>query len=158
MNLDKIHQYRLWWAKEDHSILPANLTNHKDMPPVSDYPYAYCRFPLQIKTEIYRRRADGGYGSDDRLAVFSATANESLVLAMATGGRRYPWWRILRPPRPTTIRLSDALIIASESCERCLNALAYRYGLDWGYPEYGDQWQACGTRCPMCEDDDDQIC
>lgn len=47
--------------------------------------------------------------------------------------------------------LNEAIIIAATSCERCTNALAHKYGLDWGYPEYGEEWQKCGTQCHFCK-------
>ncbi len=47
--------------------------------------------------------------------------------------------------------LNNAIKIAANSCERCMNFLAYKYGLDWGYKEGFDEWAKCGTRCSFCE-------
>lgn len=159
MNLNAIHRLNLWWEDEQGRVLPANFLDVTDTPPVSEYPYACSRFPLSVQTEHYRRREDDGhYGTADRIAVGTSSANESLVLAMATGGKfrlraRVAFW--VRFPfastRPARLTLSDAMIVASEACGRCLNALAYDYGLDWGFPEGGPEWQASPTRCPMCE-------
>lgn len=49
--------------------------------------------------------------------------------------------------------LTQAIIIAANSCERCTNALAYKYGLSWGYPEYSEEWKKCGTVCDFCRDE-----
>jgi hypothetical protein len=49
--------------------------------------------------------------------------------------------------------LSEAIIIAATSCERCMNALAYKYGLEWGYAEGSDEWQRCGTSCQFCREE-----
>jgi hypothetical protein len=65
---------------------------------------------------------------------------EDLVLAMAT----YETGRF---------RLSDAILIAANACERCMNALAYNYGLSWGYPEGSDEWKRCNTTCKFCKDE-----
>lgn len=48
-------------------------------------------------------------------------------------------------------RLSEAIIVVSESYERCLNVLTHKYtnGKD-GYPEYSEQWMKCNTVC-KCE-------
>lgn len=64
--------------------------------------------------------------------------SEDLALAMANSG---DW------------KLSDAILIAANSCERCMNALAHKYGLKWGYPEFGEEWRKCGTECDFCKAD-----
>ncbi len=48
--------------------------------------------------------------------------------------------------------LGDAIIISATCCERCMNSLADQYGLDWGYPEYGEEWEEYGTNCEFCEE------
>ena len=48
--------------------------------------------------------------------------------------------------------LSEAIIISATSCERCMNSLAHKYGLDWGYEEYSEEWQKTGTSCSFCEE------
>jgi len=67
---------------------------------------------------------------------------EDLVLAIAE--RKTFWGR-----RKYT--LGEAILIASQCCERCMNALAYEYGLSWGYKEYSWQWIECNTSCEFCE-------
>ena len=47
--------------------------------------------------------------------------------------------------------LSEAILISANACERCMNALAHKYGLDWGYEEYGEEWNKAGTSCKYCE-------
>lgn len=47
--------------------------------------------------------------------------------------------------------LSEAITIAARSCERCMNSLAHKYGLVWGYPEYSEEWRQCSTVCQFCE-------
>lgn len=63
---------------------------------------------------------------------------ESLALAMANSGK----WT-----------LSEAILIAANSCERCMNALAHEYGLDWGYPIHSENWQKANTSCAFCADE-----
>jgi hypothetical protein len=47
--------------------------------------------------------------------------------------------------------LDKSIIIASSSCERCMNALAYQYGLNWGYREHSKEWQQTNTQCDFCK-------
>ena len=49
--------------------------------------------------------------------------------------------------------LAEAIIIAANSCERCMNALAHKYGLEWGYPEHSEEWIKTNTQCDFCKDE-----
>jgi hypothetical protein len=53
-------------------------------------------------------------------------------------------------PLPQRFALADAILIAARACERCTNALAYAYGLQWGYHEGSDHWNNCKARCGFC--------
>ena len=91
---------------------------------------------------LWPRKWDG-YGSRK---VFSANSSwsEDLVLAIANSG---------------DYSLTEAIIIAATSCERCMNVLAHRYVLDWGYEEGSKEWEKVGTSCQFCEDNvDDDKC
>jgi hypothetical protein len=70
-----------------------------------------------------------------------------LVLEMA----RPRLWLRLKGIRP--IPLERAILIATTACERCVNVLGHRYGLEWGYPEYGEEWQKAGTSCALCSEE-----
>lgn len=59
---------------------------------------------------------------------------EDLMLAIANGG----------------VRPQKAIQISALACERCMNALAHEFGLDWGYPEGSEEWRAAGTECDFC--------
>ena len=87
------------------------------------------------KWHFWPRKWDG-YGSRE-VFVGSSTWSESLALAIANSG---------------DYTLSEAIIIAARSCERCMNALAHKYGLDWGYEEHSEEWQRCGTSCQFCNE------
>lgn len=62
--------------------------------------------------------------------------HDDLVLAIANSG---------------DYTLSQAIIIVTTSCERCLNALCFKYGLKDGYEEYSDEWKSANTECVFCE-------
>jgi hypothetical protein len=76
-----------------------------------------------------------GYGSR---SFFTTTRgwSEDLVLAITNSG---------------DYSLCESILIAATSCERCMNSLAHKYGLNWGYPEYSEEWEKCGTTCRFCE-------
>lgn len=48
--------------------------------------------------------------------------------------------------------LEQAIWVWANSCERCMNALTYKYldGKD-GYEEYSDEWKKCNTECGFCK-------
>jgi hypothetical protein len=93
------------------------------------------------------------YGANDVIARSHSQANEELVVALITGGAQMPFLRrwLRGTPSPPKMPLAQALIVASEACGRCMNALAHRYGLPWGCPEGGPEWCAIHTECAMCK-------
>lgn len=102
------------------------------------YPYAYSRFPLEVTTNLYQRRIkDGGYGTKDLMCSFHSTAPGDLAVALVVRSNY-------------TISLSDALVICSTACERCMNILANQYGLSWGYSPTSEEAKNCGTSCELC--------
>lgn len=128
---DGKHRVPVDFSKPDAFGADANL----DM-----YPIACARSGVEIRTDVYRRRSsDGAYGGDDRICTLNSGASEDLVMALATGAngqRKY--------------RLREALVIAGEACECCMNVLAKQYGLEWGY-EYGSEDQKkSNTSCEWC--------
>ncbi len=62
--------------------------------------------------------------------------SEDLVLAMANSG---------------DFTLPEAILASANSCERCMNSLAYQYDLKWGYEEYSQEWMESNTSCGFCE-------
>jgi hypothetical protein len=51
----------------------------------------------------------------------------------------------------TPVPFERAVLLAANSCERCMNVLAYRHGLEDGYEEGSPEWVQSNTRCAMCE-------
>ena len=64
-------------------------------------------------------------------------SNEDVVLAMVNSG---------------DYRLSEAIAVFGNACERCMNVLAYKYlgGKD-GYEEYSEEWHKANTVCDFCK-------
>lgn len=48
--------------------------------------------------------------------------------------------------------LEQAIWVYANSCERCMNALCYKYlnGSE-GYEEFSEEWKKCNTVCDFCE-------
>lgn len=63
---------------------------------------------------------------------------DDIILAMANSGE---------------YTLSEALVVFSCACERCMNVLEYKYtnGKD-GYAEYSEQWEEANTICDFCKE------
>lgn len=53
--------------------------------------------------------------------------------------------------------LGDAILIASQCCERCMNVLANHFGLTWGYSEDSDDARQARTSCQFCTNDKRKI-
>ena len=107
--------------------------------------YQVSRFPTSLRTSYVVIRDDGSSGT---VAAGESGWWEELVLAMATA----------KPPLQK-FRLSEAILIAATSCERCMNALAWRYGVTddegrpHGYPEDSDDYRDTNTQCHFCNEE-----
>lgn len=139
VHMERANLMWLWFEDDQGNRVECNCRDGSGPSPET-HPYAYSRFPREVTTHCYQRRtSDGGYSTKDLVFGGKSSWSEDLVLAMATGsngGKKF--------------KLSDAILIGSQSCERCMNALAYHYGLSWGYPEGSDQWIKSNTKCDMC--------
>jgi hypothetical protein len=81
-----------------------------------------------------------------------STWPDDLVLAMVRPSPAEMFLALERHgEEPRLLGMNDAIILAATSCERCLNALLWRYGLDDGYPPYSTQWNEASTKCHLCE-------
>lgn len=95
-------------------------------------------FPLEITEHIYSY--DGKTHETHHILdanTHIGGGSQDVIMAMVNSG---------------DYTLSEALVLWSQSCERCMNVLSYKYldGKD-GYPEYSDEWKRCGTTCKFCE-------
>ena len=70
------------------------------------------------------------------ICALRGTYSEDLVLKMVNSGE---------------YNLSEAIIICSSVCERCLNVLYYKYfdGTE-GYAEHSEEWCKANTECEFC--------
>lgn len=131
MNLDLNLVPTLWYENaEGERFIPDLMQCGSDVPP--EFVYQHSQFPTTLAHTILLCED----GKSSQLMRGETGWSEDLVLAMVTSG---------------TWRLSAAILIAANSCERCMNSLAHEYGCTWGYPEYSEDWVKANTRCRFCE-------
>ena len=121
----------LWYEDQDGHRLwynpPADELGH--IP--SNAKYQVSRFPRLLATNYLRLNDDG---SSTYMGSGISGFSSDLVIAMVKSGMKF----------------DDAVILSANSCERCMNVLAYQYGLDWGYPYLSEDWYKAGTACVFC--------
>jgi hypothetical protein len=126
----------LWYEDEAGNYLgcPDWQNPHSQMPPNTKYQVS--QFPLILRTTHLLVES----GSSKEIAHCGSGCWEELVWAMCRGTVKH------QPMKP-----SRAIQITGNACERCMNALAYEYGVG-GYVEYGPEWQTANTICDFCSE------
>lgn len=107
--------------------------------PPPEYVYQHAQFPLQLVENILR--IDDGKST--RVMTGTSSYPESLVLGM------------VNPPTPKLRRFSlhDAILVAGQACERCMNALMWDYSTPRaGYSIDSDEYRDNRTRCLFCDE------
>jgi len=131
-NIDRSKLLTLWYEDESgNKYIPNKYDTPYDIP-TDKYPYQVSQFPTVLNTN-YLKCYDGG---SKEIAQGSQSWPEDLVIAMVNSTEEYS--------------LSEAILIAAQCCERCLNSLLYKYELG-GYSEGSEEWKECGTSCNFCE-------
>ena len=105
------------------------------------------RFPFELTT-TYLSIKDN---KSSLIAKATSTYSSELLFAMTRPSFKEMIKQILRYGslgRKVTPKMG--VFLAAASCERCMNSLAHRYGLDWGYKEKSDDWKSCRTSCERC--------
>lgn len=132
-NINKEDLKTLWYEDAEGNYLDVAMYDEKGTP--NPHPpeakYMVSRFPNVLRT-TYLELTDAGSKE-----VFSGESSfsDDLVLALVESGN---------------FTLDEAIIFAAEACERCTNSAANDYGLDWGYPEGSEDWEASKTSCDFC--------
>ena len=122
---------RQWWEDADGNFVAE--VDYATMERPHNAVYLRSRVPLQLTDEIIRVDPSG---KATEVGTGTSTFSEDLVLALAYENNG--------------MDLGDAIIFAADSCERCNNAMAHQLGLEWGYPEYGEEWRRSPTECDFC--------
>jgi hypothetical protein len=93
-----------------------------------------AQFPCCLHQSFLKLNGDG---SSTKLAEGSIGWPQDLVLAMVN---------------KDDYSLSDAILIAAHLCEGCMNVMADKYGIEWGYAYGSDEHKRCGTSCAFCQE------
>lgn len=133
LNINKDDLQILWYENEegDKYIPDFDEGMPDDVP--EGFDYQYSRFPEELTTTVLQINPDK---TSTEVMQGHSTWSEDLVLAMVESG---------------DFTLSESIIVASESCGRCLNALYYQYGLEDGFPEGSKEWRETNTECNFCK-------
>ena len=132
----------IWCEDKDRNFINAPSGNDISYP---ENAVVACQcHPLWINIDFYRLKDYDGvhtYRREDRSFTKCVSINgwkEDTILAMVNSG---------------DYTLNEALTIFAYACNRCQNALAYKY-LDGtaGYAEYSDEWVNDGHKCDFCKD------
>lgn len=91
-----------------------------------------------------------GRGIRDAISMSNSYSGD-LVLAMTRPSEQEFKTALSRGHTIKPMPLSKAIILAGNSCERCVNVLYYRHGLDDGYEEFSEDWTKANTRCKLCD-------
>lgn len=137
-DISKCNLAHIWFETEKGAKRPITdkeIRNGCFGPSPKKYPYACVRFPTTISTSIYRRNKHGAYGGKDKIVTMESGAPGDLAVALVINH---------------SMRLDDALAIASTACERCMNILAYDNGLKWGYSHKSKEADKANTSCELC--------
>lgn len=78
-----------------------------------------------------------GSGSKEICTFHTTWNNDKAILAMANSG---------------DYTLSEAILVYTTACERCMNVLIHKYtnGED-GYAEFSEEWKKANTYCEFCK-------
>ena len=109
------------------------------------------RFPHELTTTYLQLKEGGG---SSLLARFNSSYSPALMLALVRPNLKERFLQLLRygffakkyDPKM-------AVFLAAETCERCMNSLAHRHGVSWGYREGSKEWHRAGTTCSRCVSD-----
>ena len=124
----------IWFEDSDGKNL-GEPNYYADSPPEGPEgsQYMHSQFPCQLTETILKLNEDG---SSEPVMEGNSTYPNDLVTAMV----RSKEWDV-----------ADAVMVAGQSCSRCLNVLCNRYlGEEEGFPFDSEEYWEHGTECRMC--------
>lgn len=126
----------LWYENADgQKWIPSDEHFLKLTPPPEGYIYQRSQFPCELHESCCSVPSEANHFSGGQIFSGVSSYPEDLVFAMAHDG----------------YKLSEAILIASNMCERCLNAAASDYRLTWGYARHSSGWNRANTQCQFCK-------
>lgn len=136
MNIDKKYLNKTTWYEDKYGSEVVQENEDAVMPPEGAV-VMFTRYPFEITTHM-RVFVEGKFLNAGDSYTHIGRSSQDLILAIANSG---------------DYTLGESVILVAECCERCLNAISYKYtkGKE-GYPEGSDEWKRCGTVCTFCKD------
>ena len=114
-----------------------------------DYIDEYCYHPKNpiIKFLCRKSRLFYKWISKDKPRTF-----KTILDGTTTFGSKWSQDCIVAMVNSGDFTLEQAIWVYANACERCMNALCYKY-LDGkeGYEEYSEEWEKCNTVCDFCK-------
>lgn len=123
----------IWYEDDEGKIQAPSIDQIKNYDNPKDAVYQLSRIPCRLDTMKILIKPDGTSGARSTM---TEGYPPDLALALTNSG---------------DFTLGEAIIFSATVCERCMNALAYEYGLDWGYPVDSQAYATCGTSCKLCK-------
>ena len=162
---------RTWWLREAPNLYRLAREHEKVRPAV-----AGLQFDPQVFSVLWYEDEDGNnlgepkYSNDEapvepegaryQLSQFPNYLRDSMLrlnddgtsTAVMEGNRGFPEDLVTAMVRTAEWDVGDAIMVAAQSCERCLNVLCQCYlGADEGYKFASEPYWKCGTRCKLCD-------
>lgn len=140
---------QLWLEDtQGRRFVPYGWTSHDVSKPPPGFKYMHSRFVRFLHEEVLRLKDEGG---SERIFSGATGYDEKLVLALVRPTfmeRVRAFFRYGRPHR--LFSYDDAVLLAAVGCGRCLNSLAHRVGLKWGYRKGSEEWVRARDSCEFC--------
>ena len=161
MNIDLTKLRHFWWEDEQGNVLeesPNAVPNEKQK---EKYRYYHSEFPCQISHQIcvYDYHPKGIQKLLIKLPIISKTVKRKIGKTFRNVGTFNTTYNsggdcIVAMVNSGDYTLEQAIWVFANSCERCMNALCFKYlnGKE-GYEEYSDEWVKCHTVCDFCKED-----
>ena len=156
INLNEMRHF--WWEDAEGNILELE---HGRLPTEEEkerYCYYHSEFPCRLFHEVsrYDYNPKGIQKFLIKLPIIKKYVKKKLGKTFIDLGAFTTTYRggsdcIVAMVNSGDYTLEQAIWVYANACERCMNALCYKYldGKD-GYAEYSEEWDKCGTSCDFC--------
>ena len=162
MKIDVSKMKLFWWEDENGNVLELDEDRLPTESEMEIYKYYHREFPciLTHAISVYDYHPRGVYKFLIKLPIVGERIKRKIgktfkdIYAFNTtysGGSDC----IVAMVNSGDYTLEQAIWIYANSCERCMNALCFKYlnGKE-GYEEYSDEWIKCNTVCDFCKEAD----
>lgn len=162
MNIDKSKMRLTWWEDEQGNVLelePYTLPTYEQK---EKYKYYHSCFPCQLshRISVYDYHPKGINKILIKLPIIGKYIKKKIgktYIELISFNDTYTCMQdcIVAMVNSGDYTLEEAIWVCANACERCMNALCYKYlnGKD-GYPEYSEKWEKCNTSCDFCIGED----